>query len=258
MPAIEDTLILGLRRHLARSAIALKLLCIVLIAGGHAVGAESRTDQLEYAVYLGGVRIGKIKMIAESSDKEFKIDASIATSGLASVLSGFQHRSQVRGTVRKGEFRQRAYISVTKTRKRKSEVGIVYSGDRPNLKYYRPEREPSDHDLVPSEQTGTLNPTITAYFMLRDATDETLCDQTYEVFDGRRRTRLSIGAAEFKDDEVICDALFARVAGYSPEALDERSGFETRLFYRPAGNGTYRLRKITAETTIGKVNVLRN
>ena len=164
-------------------------------------------------------------MSAEISDAEFVIEGSITSSGLASALSGFGHASRVRGTIREGELRQRSYVSMTKTRKRRSEAGIVYVGDRPDVRYYRPEREPRDYDLVPSEQRGTLNPTIAAYFMLRDATRETLCDQTYDIYDGRRRTNLVLETPEIVAGEATCQAAFRRIAGYSREETRRKVQF---------------------------------
>lgn len=236
----------------------LALVTASLLNAFQMAAAETGTENLDFTIYFGGIRIGTVRMSAEISDTEFVIEGSITSSGLASALSGFGHASRVRGTIRKDEFRQQSYVSMTKTRKRQSEAGIVYIGDRPDVRYYRPEREPRDYDLVPAEQKGTLNPTIAAYFMLRDATHETLCDQTYDIYDGRRRTNLVLEEPEIVDGEATCQAAFKRVAGYSQEELDEKSSFETKLVYRRSGNDRFELWKITADSTIGTINMLRN
>ena len=44
--------------------------------------AETRTDNLDFTIYFGGVRIGTVQMSAEISDAEFVIEGSITSSGL--------------------------------------------------------------------------------------------------------------------------------------------------------------------------------
>ncbi|MDE2790259.1 MAG: DUF3108 domain-containing protein [Paracoccaceae bacterium] len=217
------------------------------------------TETHRFGIYLGGVMLGTVTVDAEVEDTRYKASVSITPTGLLETIVKVQHRSRVAGAIGQGDLRPWHYRSRTLTRKRKSEVDMIYVDGRPSIRLILPEREPRDHDVVPADQIGTLDPTSAAFKMFRSVSRDDLCNTAQEIFDGRRRTRLVVEAPEFNDgeDEVHCPAIFKRVAGYSPEQLAKRSDFRATLTFKRQGDGLYQMQKIAAESTFGDVKILR-
>ena len=227
----------------------------VLVAG---LPASAETEQHSFGLYYGGVKAAQVEVRAEVTSAKYSVSATMQASRLLSIFADIEHESTASGRIRNGDFAPGRFQSRTKTPKRQSEVEMEYRSGRPVVLSYRPERDPRPYDVNPSEQRGTRDITTTALMMFRSVAKEDLCDTTYELFDGRRRTRITLAEPKFKDTEAVCRGTFSRVAGYSESALAKRSEFEVLFTYEPVGDDRFRIRKFTAETTIGKAHAVRN
>ena len=226
------------------------------LAAGFPVAAE--TEQHSFGLYFGGVKAAQVEVRAEVTSAKYAVTATLQASRLLSIFADFEHESTASGRVRNGEFAPARFKSRTKTPKRQSEVEVDYRSGRPVVLSYLPERDPRPYDVNPSEQRGTRDITTTALLMFRSVAGEDLCNTTYELFDGRRRTSITLAEPEFRDAEAVCRGMFVRVAGYPEHVLAEQSEFEVLFTYEPVSDGRYRVRKFSAESTIGRVHAVRN
>ncbi len=232
------------------------LLLLSVLAAGFPASAD--TELHRFGLYFGGVKAAQVEVRADVASAKYAVTATMQASRILSIFADFEHESSASGRVRNGELVPTRFESRTKTPKRQSEVEMEFRSGRPVVLSYRPERDPRPYDVNPSDQRGTRDLTTTALLMFRSVAREDLCNTTYELFDGRRRTRVTLAEPEFKDTEAVCQGTFFRVAGYPQHVIDEKSEFDVTFTYESTGGDRYRVRKFSAETTVGRAHAVRN
>ncbi len=83
------------------------------------------------------------------------------------------------------------------------------------------------------------------------------CDLALKLFDGKRSSRLTLGAPQAVDGGVACPGEYRRVAGFSAEDMAERSRFPFTVYLEPAGDGMMRVREVVMETLYGNARLKR-
>lgn len=114
-----------------------------------------------------------------------------------------------------------------------------------------PAFRPKPWQIDPRAQAGTADPLSVAVRLLEGRAPEALCDEAAEVFDGRRRSRVSLGPARPWKGGWRCLGDWRRVAGYSPEAM-EAEPTEVRAYFVRLGDGLAHLSKLEVITRWGK------
>ena len=108
----------------------------------------------------------------------------------------------------------------------------------------------------PAEQGGTLDPVSAGFRLFRTAPAGEVCGVTVDVFDGSRRSRLSLAEPAPEGGALVCDGTFARIEGEAHSMADLRE-FPFRLVFVPNGGGLYRLERIEAPTNFGQAVLSR-
>ena len=92
--------------------------------------------------------------------------------------------------------------------------------------------------------------------LFRTAPAEAVCDATVDVFDGSRRSRLSLARPTRDGEALVCAGTFARIEGEAHSMADLRE-FPFKLVFVPNGGGLYRLERIEAPTNFGQAVLAR-
>ena len=103
----------------------------------------------------------------------------------------------------------------------------------------------------PALQGGTLDPVSAGLALLGDAAADEVCDASVDVFDGSRRSRLSLGAPVVKDGAVTCKGAYSRIEGEAHSMSDQRE-YPFEVTFREGGDGLARLERVETRTQFGK------
>ena len=96
-----------------------------------------------------------------------------------------------------------------------------------------------------------------AAIVFSDQTPETLCNQIIDMFDGRRRSKLTLAPATLMGNSATCKGTYTRVAGFSPDDMQEGVNFPFSLLYTRGDADTFRLMSFTTKTTFGSLRAKR-
>jgi hypothetical protein len=232
----------------------LSLLAIGLAAAGAATSSEgARTT---YDLSVSGVHVGTVTLRAEQHEGRYVAASEIKPSALVSVMTSYAYDGSASGTVDPdGKVTPLRFTadSSSPRAKRRTEIEWRDDGAPIRVSVEPPRRRPAD----PARVVGALDPVSAGFALLRDSPPDRICATSVEVFDGSRRSRLSL--AEPRPAEgggYACDGLYARLEGEA-HSLSAASEYPFRLVFSPKGEGMVQLERIEARTRFGPAVVAR-
>jgi hypothetical protein len=166
-------------------------------------------------------------------------------------IRNVNYSGQSAGTHRDDAYTPRRYSGQTNTGTRESQVKLRFDNGIPTVNSYLPDREKRDYDIEPSEQRGAIDPLTATAVVLMDQPSAQMCNRSIPMFDGRRRSKLTIAPPVIDGDSATCAGTYTRLAGFSPEDLQERVNFPFTLMYTRIDADTFRLTSFTTKTTFG-------
>ena len=99
--------------------------------------------------------------------------------------------------------------------------------------------------------SGMMDPVSAAYALLLDQPVGRACDRVFNVFDGSRHFRISVGKRQADGaGRWKCTGVYLRVAGYSPSQMQKKSRYPFTLFYEER-NGVMRLMEFRTDSIVG-------
>jgi hypothetical protein len=207
-----------------------------------------------YDLTLAGVRLGEIIIEAELSGDSYRAASRIVSTGLVGAFTdyGFEGEATGRlaadGSVEPERFRAK---SVSPRAKRRTEID--WQGDTPvRVSVEPPRRQEPD----PARMVGALDPVSAGFALLRDNQPEHVCDTRIDVYDGSRRSRLTLGAPVAGEGTLSCSGTYARLEGEA-HSLSSQSEYPFTIRFRARGDGLMRLDRIETETRFGRAVVAR-
>lgn len=222
-------------------------------------GAAQAQEQAVFDVTLLGVRAAVLSFAGTATARDYAASGKLVSTGIARMVAEVSFDAKVRGVVRGGRFQPRSYYERAVTRDRASEGTVRYVGRTPQDKVYIPARNVDAHGVQARTQTGTVDPMTVIFAALRDQPRDGVCDLAYAVYDGARRSQVTLSrpSAENSAGQLSCQGLYRRVAGFSPEAMAERQSFPFELTYQKQADGLYRVIRITTQTVFGRATLRR-
>lgn len=112
---------------------------------------------------------------------------------------------------------------------------MTYRDAAPAAVHAEPAFVPKPWQIEPTDQAGTLDPVSAALTALAPAPAGAVCNRSVEIYDGRRRYALDLGAPETEDGRIRCPAQYRRVAGYKLKELKETIDLAVWFEERPDG-----------------------
>ncbi|MEM9430432.1 MAG: DUF3108 domain-containing protein [Pseudomonadota bacterium] len=219
-----------------------------------AAGAE--TSQ-RYDVYAGGLKIGTLGLDGRVSGSRYAASGRVAGGGLIGVFVTFDFSGTSQGAVQGGQLRPDVYEARSDDGKTARTTRMQYQGGRPVSVTFDPERKPRDYDAAASGQAGTLDPISATFALLAEAPAGAACGRSVEVYDGRRRSRLTVTPRRAgRDGTFVCDGTYTRVDGFSDKLMAERQTFPFTLIFRESA-GVMQVIRFETQTTFGRVTAIR-
>ncbi|MFN3938454.1 MAG: DUF3108 domain-containing protein [Gemmobacter sp.] len=242
------------RRHALRRGVALVLaLCLVAPLPDPVLSAP----QGQFDFVLRGIRAGTLQWQAVEQNGQYAVSGRLESAGLAGMVRRVRFDARAQGRVNGERLLPLRYEENSDTGRRQSEAVMVWRGGVPQVELVRPEREPGANDLDPADQRGTVDPLTALYATLRDVPAERACSSSVQMFDGRRRSALTLGAPRQEGDRIACTGEYRRIAGFSDKEMAERTRFPFTLTYAPNGDGTMRVIEVAMDTIYGKAYLKR-
>ena len=102
----------------------------------------------------------------------------------------------------------------------------------------------------------SATPVSAGFALLRDNSPDAICNTTIDVFDGSRRSRLSVGKPVAAGDGYSCAGTYARLEGEA-HSLSSQSEYPFTLTFAPAGVGQVRIERIETRTRFGPAVISR-
>ena len=241
-------------------------LAMALLVPAHATEEnpvpELRTDNMVFGIRVLGIEVGSMSMAARANDSSYGASAVMQPNTLVRILPKYRKVKYIatsRGWLRERGFEPVSYKESANTGNRISEVSITYEEGVPVEVAYDPPRAPREEFVEPLDQGGTIDPMTAFYIVMRDAQADEICDREFSMFDGRRRSKVLLGAPTWNGEEAHCEATYVRVAGFTEDEMNKRTDFPITLLYKPrAGDpGWYQLAVLETETRFGKLKAIR-
>lgn len=232
---------------------AMMLVAALLVAGP----AAAQTDRAAFDLVLRGIAAGTLSFSGTQEAGRYAVSGRLQSGGLLGMLRKVRYDAEARGRISAGLPAPASYSESADTGKRQSNVRMSWRGGVPRVEAYDPPRDPRPHDVDPASQRGTVDPLTALYATLRDVDPGKECRLSLNVFDGRRRTQLALGAPQASGRGVTCTGEFRRIAGYSPSEMAEKSRFPFTLTYAPTPEGRMRVVEVATDTLYGRATLKR-
>ncbi len=216
-------------------------------------GAESIVLKL----YAYGIKAGTITVNGAETTTAYSVNGLIAPSLLLKTFKDVGYSGKASGQIRHDSFRTKTYAGNARTGSRKSIVKMHWKGNRPVVDRYSPEREKRAYDIPPSKQVDTKDLLTAAYLTFKTVDADHLCNVTHKMFDGRRRTEISLDTPNISTKSATCTGTYKRLAGFSPHQMQKGLNFPFTMYYEQQDDGTYRFKEFTSAATIGKIKAVR-
>ncbi|TDQ56110.1 DUF3108 domain-containing protein [Phaeovulum veldkampii] len=211
-----------------------------------------QSDQMVFDLTLKGLTAGRLSVSGRIEGGSYAAKGTLQSAGLIGALRKVRYDADVSGSVRATRFTPARYAERADTGKRESESVMDYKAGVPQVRVYNPPRQPRPGDIAPATQGGTIDPLTALYATLRDVPAAQACNSTVVLFDGRRRSQVTLAAAKADGEGLQCAGEYRRLAGFSDKEMADKTRFPFRLVYKPAANGMMRVVEVSMDTIYGK------
>ncbi|MEM9851057.1 MAG: DUF3108 domain-containing protein [Pseudomonadota bacterium] len=214
-------------------------------------------DRGVYDIFLGNVPVGIFAYSGVEGQGRYSLAGQLRTTGLVGALTNVRYDAKTQGRVRAGRFVPQSYEERAIIGDRDTNLSITYDNGVPNPPVFTPPRV-SDRPVVdPSRQGDALDLLTALYALFRDTPGERLCRFRSFIYDGARRTSISLRPLRQSAEEAVCAAEYRRISGFTVGELRQRETFDFRLVYAPNSDGTWRVARADVESVYGVVSLER-
>ncbi len=233
------------------------LLSALALAGSLAMPVSGYAENITMDLYAIGIKAGRITVNGAEKGNTYALKGLITSSFLLKLVKEIGFNGSASGTVKNGHYQSRRYAGNITNGKHHSQVRMHWRGRRPILDSYEPGREKRSYDINPSKQLGVVDLLTASYATFSSRRIENLCNATHKMFDGRRRSQISLGAPKVSGKIATCPGKYTRVAGFSSNEMQKRVNFPFVMHYELQDDGMYRFKEFTADATFGKIKAYR-
>lgn len=231
------------------------LILTITLALSLPLAATAQDSSGRYSAHALGVKVGDMTLSGTVTDSKYAVSGKFVTSGLAAAVAGVRFEMTASGGRSGDRFVPKRYAEDMNTGKRESRVKLVWSGGVAKASGSAiGDRGP--YAVTPAQQKGAVDPLTAMFMVLRDQPAEDLCQLRQRIYDGERLTEVVLDQKSGSGDKITCKGVFRRVAGYSPEDLNERSSFPLTVKYERVGE-VMQATRFTAQTIYGKAQIRR-
>ncbi len=221
------------------------------IACGGLQATHAQTDQKAFRVSIAGFPVGTASYSSAINGKRYEVQGFMGSTGFFGAFLASRYSGAVIGRISGERLTPQIFRGRFEQGRRFAEVDVKYSKGRPSRIIRRPERPAQPHDIDPTKVRGALDPISAMFFMLKDRTVDKVCTQRFQVFEGSRTSRITMQRAQGDNGTVICNGVYTRLGGFTPEQMAERQNFPFQMVFHPTESGLFEVREFRATTFWG-------
>ena len=209
-----------------------------------------------FDLYLGGIKGGEMSIAVWEDEARYHAEAKLRTAGVVGAVYEASFAAEARGAVTSGGYRSDMFKAQSAMYEKSQYVLIAYSDGTPAAIHAEPPFIPKPWQIEPTEQTGALDPITAALFALTPMPPDEICNRTVDIFDGRRRYEVELGAAEPHQGRLRCPAVYRRVAGFKPKMINRQREFPFHIWFEVKDDGLAHIKRAAGESMFGLAVVL--
>lgn len=228
-----------------------------VMAAGPALGASPALAEAFDAAFdfrIAGIKAGEIAMAGDATGDTYLARAEVRTTGLLGVFADFFYDGTSEGWVTaSGRMVPETFTASSRSPRDDRETRIDWEEGTPVYVSVEPPRSTAPE---PSTQAGTLDPVSAGFALLRDGPRDEICAKAVDVFDGSRRSRITLGAPQDEDGQIICNGSYERLEG-EENTFNSEAAYAFKLIFSEAGGNMARLERIETRTEYGGAALVR-
>lgn len=226
---------------------------LVLALGLASYATDAWPGEASFDIFLAGIRVGALTLGSEQSGRDYTASGRLTTAGIAGLFNYFFDGEASGSVGRDGTVVPSRFAAISKSPRAFRRTLIEWRDGIPTMATVEPPRATAP---APSEQAGSLDPVSAAYRVLRDAPADAICNATVDIYDGSRRTRMTLSPPMAIPDGLFCAGTYSRLEGEA-ESIADLSEFSFRVVFRQGRDGLAKLQSIEAPTNFGKAKIER-
>lgn len=236
----------------------LKAGCIALLLAATLLAPlPARAEQAVYDLSIRGLTAGTLTFSGTAEGGRYSVKGRLESAGLVGMVRKLRYDAEVAGAERGKRFTPFRYAEVADTGKRQSEAVMEYRRGVPQVKVYSPPRPPGEGGIDPATQGGTVDPLTAMFAALRDTAPDAACNLRLTLFDGKRRSQITLAAPDPTSTGLTCAGEYRRLEGFSAEDMAEKTRFPFTLSLAPTAEGLLRVTEVTMDSLYGKARLKR-
>jgi hypothetical protein len=220
--------------------------------------ADPVTDHHSFAVTLAGVRAATLTLSGTEDAGRYRVEGRIESDGVAAVVRRVRYVAQASGRVAATRYEPDRYSELFDTPRRQSQAELTYERGVPRITTYQPPLPPETEAVDPADQGGTVDPLTALYAGLRDTPLDQACGLSLQVFDGRRRSQVTLSNPVPQGERVLCTGEYRRISGFSDREMRERARFPFTATLAPIDANRLRVVEVRVETIFGRATLRRD
>ena len=110
---------------------------------------------------------------------------------------------------------------------------------------------------APSTQKGSVDPLSAIYGLLRSVAAEDACKVNFDLFDGKRSSRIRTKLKTTENGLPVCVGFYERLLGFRPEEVARHKRFDFTMRYRQGDDGRLNVDNVVFQSIYGKASIDR-
>jgi len=209
-----------------------------------------------YDFYLGGIWAGKLTVGAAFGAESYSASSELRTTGIVGFFYNLAFAAEVEGRIGTDGLLPVRYSSSSRNPRRHEFVEITFADQTPRSIRVEPARRIRPWSIEARDQRGTTDPLSAVLTAFAPGPAGTACDQRVDVYDGKHRFALEVGAAQREGGRIRCNAMYLRLAGYKPKRMGKRAGWPFTLFMEQRADGLFEVVRAVGSSSFGPVILL--
>lgn len=236
----------------------LRTLTFALLLAAPLAHAEPVTDRHSYAITLAGIRAATLTLSGTEEAGRYRVEGNLESNGLVAIVRRVRYIAQASGTVTARRYLPARYIELFDTPRRQSEAVLTYDKGVPRIVSVKPLPAPDSEALDPAAQGSTVDPVTALYAALRDTPRDDACRLKLHIFDGRRRSEVTLANPSPQGETVVCTGEYRRIAGFTEKEMREKTRFPFTATLAPIEDDRLRVVEVRVETIFGRATLRRD
>ena len=217
----------------------------------------------QFNVSISGFPVGKVSYEGEADDSSYKIQGFMGSTGFFGLFIGTRYSGAAIGSFRGDLPAPEVFRGRFEQRRQFAQVDIRYNNGLPISVERIPPRPAQPFDATAADARNHVDPISALYHLLRERPQSELCTQSFGIFEGSRTGSIQLSRATVDSNgeplvgRVICNGVYRRDAGFSPEQLAERNEFPFTITFIPTEGDLHVAQEFLAVTEFGLAKAVR-